>query len=793
MAVWACSLENTQPAPEENDMPVQVSYPGVYIQEVSSGSRTITGVSTSIALFIGMAQQGPMDTPVRVLSYTEFERSFGLSNSLGELHEQVKQFFLNGGSTAVIMRIADGAEPAGIHLFNADTDPDAVLTLTAVSAGVIGNNLRVHVDYDTPTPEMTFNMRIDLTGVDTGGAPINVVSESFKNLSMNPSDGNYAVDVINNQSNLVSAALHDDAPDAQSGYAIWSVLEVTDASVVNLAAALTAVGGSGRFRVSVDNGPYVTVTLSTATAAAIASAINTALAGQGKTVSVSQFEIDGSTYAGYRIVTASGGRVRFAPVNAADDIAVAMGMTSEQGALEVDGYARRRPAPTGLFSRLDLINDGAFQASFGTFATLSVVGLTVQFDDSVLPADADISVTWGTTATMVRDTDAVPNLRHFQTNIDALITGLGLVPTVDWTFVRHGFRLVGYANHGGDSGDVAGVVKEGTAGFDNYFNATTNITRYQLGSATEFEYQDNGGTGVDGSKPMPGDYDLAYPIIDREVDLFNLLILPRAASQSDSDRLSLWGPASVFAMGRRAMLLVDPPEAWSSVNNVTVGIAAQRIGVATDHAAIYWPRITVSSGGALKSIDPSGAMAGVMARTDVRRGVWKAPAGLEANLLGVRGIEYAMSDGENGLINPQAVNAIRAFPNGIVSWGARTMVGFDNSGNDDYKYVPVRRLALYIEESLYRGLKWAVFEPNDEPLWRQLRQSAGAFMNNLFRLGAFAGGKASEAYFVKVDKETTTQNDINLGIVNVVIGFAPVKPAEFVVITLQQQAGEVQT
>ena len=152
-----------------------------------------------------------------------------------------------------------------------------------------------------------------------------------------------------------------------------------------------------------------------------------------------------------------------------------------------------------------------------------------------------------------------------------------------------------------------------------------------------------------------------------------------------------------------------------------------------------------------------------------------------------------MSDPENGIINPEAVNAIRVFPNGIVSWGARTMDGFDNSGNLDYKYVPVRRLALFIEESLYRGLKFAVFEPNDEPLWAQIRLAAGAFMNNLFRQGAFQGQKASDAYFVKVDAETTTQNDINLGIVNVVVGFAPLKPAEFVIITIQQMAGQVQT
>jgi phage tail sheath protein FI len=98
-----------------------------------------------------------------------------------------------------------------------------------------------------------------------------------------------------------------------------------------------------------------------------------------------------------------------------------------------------------------------------------------------------------------------------------------------------------------------------------------------------------------------------------------------------------------------------------------------------------------------------------------------------------------------------------------------------------------------MEESLYRGLKFAVFEPNDEPLWAQIRLTAGAFMNNLFRQGAFQGQKARDAYFVKVDAETTTQNDINLGIVNVVVGFAPLKPAEFVVITIQQIAGQVQT
>jgi len=142
------------------------------------------------------------------------------------------------------------------------------------------------------------------------------------------------------------------------------------------------------------------------------------------------------------------------------------------------------------------------------------------------------------------------------------------------------------------------------------------------------------------------------------------------------------------------------------------------------------------------------------------------------------------------VLNPKAINTIRVFPSGIVNWGARTNYG-DDSTPHDYKYIPVRRTALFIEESLYRGLKWVVFEPNDEPLWAQIRLSVGAFMYNLYRQGAFKGAK-NDAYFVKCDNETTTQNDINLGIVNVWVGFAPLKPAEFVILYLQQMAGQVE-
>jgi phage tail sheath protein FI len=173
--------------------------------------------------------------------------------------------------------------------------------------------------------------------------------------------------------------------------------------------------------------------------------------------------------------------------------------------------------------------------------------------------------------------------------------------------------------------------------------------------------------------------------------------------------------------------------------------------------------------------------------------VWKAPAGTDAALNGTAGLQVAMTDAENGLLNPLGINSLRALPIfGNVVWGSRTLRGADAAA-DEYKYVPVRRTALFIEESLYRGLKWVVFEPNDEPLWAQIRLNVGAFMHNLFRQGAFQGTTPREAYLVKCDAETTTQNDINLGIVNVVVGFAPLKPAEFVIIKLQQLAGQIQS
>jgi hypothetical protein len=278
-----------------------------------------------------------------------------------------------------------------------------------------------------------------------------------------------------------------------------------------------------------------------------------------------------------------------------------------------------------------------------------------------------------------------------------------------------------------------------------------------------------------------------------KADLFNLLCLPPYQPGGDIDD-TLVGTAAAYCEKKRAMLIVDPPAAWDRVAEVIAGVPD--IGTSSKNSALFFPRLRQPNPlreNKLEDFVPCGAVAGIFARTDAQRGVWKAPAGLDATLVGVPQFTVPLTNAENGQLNPLGVNCLRSMPaGGRVVWGSRTLQGNDRLGSE-WKYIPVRRTALFIEETLYRALQWVVFEPNDEPLWAQIRLNVGAFMNSLFRQGAFQGQSPREAYFVKCDKDTTTQNDIDRGIVNILVGFAPLKPAEFVVIKLQQIAGQIQT
>jgi uncharacterized protein len=282
-------------------------------------------------------------------------------------------------------------------------------------------------------------------------------------------------------------------------------------------------------------------------------------------------------------------------------------------------------------------------------------------------------------------------------------------------------------------------------------------------------------------------------LLDR-VDIFNLLCVPGESEATTISNLQ------AYCYNNRAFYIVDPPQSATTANLQSSGPAGVDAGSITGqysiNSAYYFPWVQAPDpliGGRQRLFPPCGFVAGIYAATDATRGVWKAPAGIDASLTGVSGLQYNLTDLENGNLNPQAVNCLRQFNvYGDVVWGARTLQGNDQAGSQ-WKYVPIRRLALFIESSLYDGTQWVVFEPNDQTLWGQIRLNVGSFMQGLFLQGAFQGTTPQQAYFVKCDADNNPQSSIDLGIVNILVGFAPLYPAEFVVIQIQQMAGQTQS
>jgi phage tail sheath protein FI len=286
-----------------------------------------------------------------------------------------------------------------------------------------------------------------------------------------------------------------------------------------------------------------------------------------------------------------------------------------------------------------------------------------------------------------------------------------------------------------------------------------------------------------------------YPL--DKVSIFNLLVIPGITDAS------VLAEGAAYAERKRAFYIVDSPSAWLVDAQPTGSDPASPIddlGVlpvpVTPNGAIYYPWLLTSDPvtGLPSTSPPSGFVAGIFAKEDANRGVWKAPAGLETTLLGTTGVVASgvMTDAQQGQLNqPWGINCLRQFPSlPPVVYGARTLAYRDSALQNQWGYVPVRRMALFLEQSLYSNLTWAVFEPNDTPLWDALRQEVGAFMLGLFRQGAFAGTTPSNAFLVVCDNTTTTQADIDNGRVNILVGFAPLKPAEFVVVQITQLAGQ---
>jgi len=604
-------------------MPVAPTYPGVYVEEIPSGVRTITGVATSITAFIGRALRGPTNEAITINSYADFERIFGGLWNDSRLGFAVRDFYLNGGSQAIVVRL--------FHPF------------------------------------------------------------------------------------FAAAADRDDALDAAQ-----------DAAT----AASTAAGAAG------------------ATAASVAAAARASEAGE-----------------------AAPGRKRAANVvaSAAEAAAAAAGATpaSVSGAA-TDAVGLAAPVTKATIDANGLQLTAVYEGEWGN-------KLRARVDYDVAGGAADLfnlSIRDDSTGQteVLRNVSVDPN--HAR-RVDRVLQN-------ESNFARASGALPGARPAAHDAPTDANPLWG-----DNATNDKVTGTGI-ASNGGPIDQNDFTGPGLENAKQ--GLYAL------RKADLFNLLCIPPYDAEDNVDE-GLISTATAYCQKRRAMMVVDPPAGWNDKDDAKNGLDAY-ITTKSSYAALFFPRLRQPNplrGNQVEDFVPCGAVAGVMARTDSERGVWKAPAGLAANLVGVPQLSVPLTDNENGELNPLGINCLRAFPAaGRVVWGSRTLEGDDRLGSE-WKYVPVRRTALYIEESLYRGIQWVVFEPNDEPLWAQIRLNVGAFMHNLFRQGAFQGQTPKDAYFVKCDKETTTQNDINLGIVNIVVGFAPLKPAEFVILKLQQMAGQIQT
>lgn len=777
-------------------MPAQLTYPGVYIEEIPSGVRTIVGVKTSVTAFIGYTKRGPTNAAVQLFNWSDFERNFGGIDQDSDASYAIAQYFLNGGSEAWVVRVAKGASKAAISLKNYDNA--LVLKVEAKNEGDWGNNLRLDVDYDTSNPDSLFNLKV-IEYIKRDGMLQIGHTELYRNLSMNSRSPAFVEGKINAASNLINATRVYDVENAifrdEKGKSTSDVLTEDNLAGINddHRRLAISINGDGPYEFDLFDpgnnipGGDIAAKLDNL-AAMIKEKVRAIKPGDTAFVNFNCWRSANED----KIVCESGkggeaSSVRL--INASiRDAASRLKLGTSNGGKEEDASAKIMPAMTGTVGN-DLSGP--------------------KYDLNNLPdaGEMKVKITVGqrTTEETLNDLWVAETKPHTIAAILQCLESRLRASSIEElkgsniALIGNRLRIVA----GGTNPNAILEFENLTGTNIGLANHYSNISYYALGVGDSLKGQGDAKPGSDGMPldPAKEPADLKIMIGSRtektgiyaleDVDIFNILCIP---NQGDSNLLA---DAIKYCEERRAMMIVDIPENIDTKDKAVEWLKKPEISTLRHrNAAAYFPRIRASDPAQdyrLRAFPPCGAIAGLFSSTDRDRGVWKAPAGIDASLRGVKELSYNLTDLENGVLNQLGLNCLRTFPAyGNVVWGTRTLRGSDQLA-DEYKYIPVRRLVLYIEESLYRGTKWVIFEPNDEPLWAQIRLNVGAFMHNLFRQHAFQGMTPKEAYFVKCDKETTTQSHVDLGIVNIVVGFAPLKPAEFVVIKIQQIAGQIQT
>lgn len=753
-------------------MPVQPTYPGVYIEEISSGVHTITGVATSITAFLGRAKRGPVNKPVTIESFSDFDRIFGglwLESTLGYA---VKDFYLNGGNLAVIVRLyspyfltqkdMQAAKDAAQAVLTAATTAAAIANATGNDVAKAARKNFTDANYLANGPEYT---------------AADLVASRAEQEAKNGSD---AATVKNAAADAVDTA----APVTRTQFSVGGlplIAAYEGSWGENLRAAID-------FNVSADVAKSMGLqTADLFNLAVVDSATGLTEMYRNLTIKDSSLRID-------KVLSDESKLVRWAgdvPITAVLPSATTSPITDDVTTAEKSLTDSKKKSN---YEQMKLaIKTSASQQKAVADATQALADAQAKLDaaNKANPqVPADIASAQKAVSDAQKALDAAQPLAAAQKNLadaqKALDTANKANPQVPAT-IKSAQQDVNTAQAAVNALTVATSIDTAQTTLNN---AKTALKTSDGNSLTVSDFI---GEGTAAAKL--GLYALEH------VDLFNLLCIPPykpGTDESGDVDVDLVSEATAYCEARRAMLLVDPPSDWidkdAAVEKFT-DAAIDNVGTRSKNAAIFFPRLkqpNILRNNQVETFVPCGLMAGIFARTDAQRGVWKAPAGLEASLVGVPQLSVNLTDLENGILNQLGINCLRAFPiYGRVAWGSRTLRGADQFA-DEYKYIPVRRTALFIEESLYRGTQWVVFEPNDEPLWAQMRLNVGAFMHNLFRQGAFQGKSPQDAYLVKCDSETTTQNDIDLGIVNILVAFAPLKPAEFVIIQIKQLAGQIQ-
>jgi len=772
-------------------------HPGVYVEEVSSGVRPIEGVSTSTAGFIGKAEMGDMSKAVLVTGVQEFETKYGKYLNGFYLSHAVHQFFNNGGKKCYIVRVAGaGAQAAAIVIKDRRGVPGKTLTVAANSEGDYGNKLDLVIKDGAVDPNNEFAIQVFRDRSQQNPPLPPLLLETHDNLSMDSNSANYVEKQISANSKFIVATVDS----ANTANAVAGTSRSGKLPVGNGAAVLKLSGGGAVATAGTGGG--------TPTSGKLTSGANPDV---NPDADKRQFLIELDT---------DGPKAVTLPGDTTGGPAIAAEIQKAVRALKATN-----PAKQEAYTKFTCTFDGGTNTlilTSGTTGVNSAVAVTNSTAPAIsLPAGThkfaifingdgphEVSITGPladgpaiATAIAAAVTPPAPMLTPkrnangpafnlFAASYDNTpkVGNPSLVLTSGAAGVNSSVRVLDSQT----PENVAGTLKLGTtnSGVEIFGSAalrpanSQNPTEYHLGDAVVAGNIDSIVAGDDGGNFVDADFINGLSAFDVIQDV-NILSIPGIYHKAVVD-----AGTNYCARRMDCFFIGDPDpiddtveEARDFVNGLTVK---------SSYGAVYYPWLkSPDPTGASPNpiiVPPSGFVAGMYARIDAKRGVWKAPAGTEANLGGAVGLITDTTDAQQDFLNPIGVNVIRSFPaSGIVIWGARTLA---TRSDPEYRYVPVRRTAIFLEQSIYNGIQWAVFEPNDEPLWSSLRLNIGAFMMLQFRAGAFQGKTPNEAFFVQCDDKTTTQADIDAGIINIRVGFAPLKPAEFVVLKLSQKVNQ---